>query len=128
MEHPENGLYVARVTDGGIHALHADEDAVCDAQTVKIFEDRDRIRADQEQDEADKHRAAEEYARFTTRQAAKRKRRFLYMAKDVLGWLGAAALVYFTYRWGLLVAVGSIVGCMVAACGRIYNYITIKER
>ena len=128
MERPENGLYMARVTDDGIHTLHADEDAVCDAQTVKIFNDRDQSRADQEQAEADKHREAEEFARFTTRQAAKRKRRFWYMTKDVLGWLGAAALVYFTYRWGLLVAVGSIVGCVVAACSRIYNYITMKER
>lgn len=128
MEHPENGLYVARVTDGEVHALHADEDAVCDAQTVKMFKDRDQSRADKEQDEAAKQREAEEYFRSTTRQAAKRKRRLLYMTKDVLGWLGAAVLVYFTYRCGLLVAVGSIVGCVVAACSRIINYITIKER
>lgn len=128
MEHPENGLYVARVTDSEVRTLHADEDSICDAQTVKMFNDRNQSRADQEQAEADKHREAEEFARFTTRQAAKRKRRFWYMTKDVLGWLGAAALVYFTYRWGLLVAVGSIVGCVVAACSRIYNYITIKER
>ena len=128
METPENGLYVACVTEGNVRTMHADEESVCDFQTDRIFKDRDRLRADQEQAEADKHREAEEYARFTNRQAAKRKRRFWYMAKDVLGWLGAAVLVYFTYRWGLLVAVGSIVGCMVAACGRIYNYITTKER
>ena len=128
MEQPENGLYVARVTDDEVRMLHANEDSVCDFQTDKIFKDRDRLRADQEQDEATKQREAEEYARTSIRQAAKRKRRFWYMAKDVLGLVGAAVLVYCTYRWGLLVAVGSISGCLVAACSRICNYITMKER
>ena len=128
MEHPENGLYMARINDEESRTMFADEDALCDEQTRKMFKNRDQSRADQEQDEAAKQREAEEYARTSIRQAAKRKRRFLYMAKDVLGLVGAAVLVYSTYRWGLLVAVGSISGCLVAACSRICNYITMKER
>ena len=119
MGYPENGLYMAHVTDDDVRTFYADEDAVCDAQTDRIFKDRKR-------DAADQMRAAEEQTRNAMRQAAKRKRRFWYVVKDVLGLVGAASMVYCTYRWGLLVAVGSIVGCMVALCFRIINYITMK--
>lgn len=128
MKHPENGLYMAHVTDDEVRTFHADEDAIYDAQTSKLFEKREQQRADQNQAEADKQRKAEEYARTATMQEARRKRRFWYMVKDVLGWLGAAILVYAAYRWGLLVVVGSIVGCVVAAWCRFYNFIVVKER
>lgn len=127
MGYPENGLYMARVTDDNVRTFYADEDTVCDAQTVKMFNDRDQSRADQEQAEADKHRQAEEFARFTTRQAAKRKRRFLYMIKDVLMLIGTATLVYLTNRFGLYVAIAAVTGCAVAAVCRITNYFQ-KER
>lgn len=126
MEHPENGLYVAKVTDSEVRTLHADEDAVCDAQTHKLFQTRDMNRASQEQDVADKQRELAELKRLDDRQVAKRRRRFWYMIKDALGLISAALLVYCTYHWGLLVAVGSIAGCVVAACCRVMNYFAMK--
>lgn len=50
MDKPENGLYMARVTDEGATMMHADEDAMFDHETSKIFRDRDKNRNDQVKD------------------------------------------------------------------------------
>ena len=120
MGYPENGLYMARVTDDDVRTFYADEDTVCDAQTDKIFKNRDQNRADREQIASDDQRR-------TDRQKAKHKRRFLYMIKDVLMLIGTATLVYLTNRFGLYVAIAAVTGCAVAAVCRITNYFQ-KER
>ena len=122
MERPENGLYMAHVTDDEVRTFHADEEAVYDAQTSRLFEKREQQRADQKQAEAEKLRRAEACTRAAAMEEARRKRRFWNMVKAVSGWLGAAALVYLTYRWGLLAAVGSMAGCAAAACCRICDF------
>ena len=127
MSNPENGLYMAMVTDESVTRMYADEDSVCDAQTDKIFKNREQARADQERDAADKMREADEIIRNVSRQTAKRKRRLWYMIKDVLNLLGTAVLVYLTNWLGLYVAIAAITGCTVAAVCRITKYFE-KER
>lgn len=116
MTQPENGLYMARVTDDTVKTMHADEDAVCDMQTDKLFKNRDQNLVDQEQDATDALRKA-------TRQAAKKKRQMLYLVKDCLGLCGTALLVMLTYRFGLYVAIAGVTGCTVAAVCRVMNYL-----
>lgn len=128
MNQPENGLYVARVADGWAHTFHADENSLADAQTKKIFTDRDKARADQERDAADEQRNAENQLRRSDRQAAAKSRRRWCVVKECAGLMGTAVLVYCTYRWGLLVAIGAIVGCIVAAVCRAANYIENERR
>lgn len=123
MEKPENGVYVAKVTDDTVKTFHADENAVSDAQTTRIFTARDEARASQEKARADKLRVEEEHRRRTDRETLKKKRQRWFMVKDCATLLGTAALIYCTYRFGQLVAIGSIVGCIVAAGCRITNYI-----
>lgn len=122
MNKPENGLYMAKVTDNDTTVLHADEDAVCDAQTSKLFQSRDQNRADDEQNSADKKREADELACKAARQSAKRKRRLWYMVKEVIGLFAAAALVCLTYCYGLYVAIAAVTGCVVAAVCRVTGY------
>ena len=128
MKKPENGVYVAKVTDDTVKTFHADENAVADAQTEKIFTERDRNRANQEQDAADKLRDAEKQQRKSGQEAAKRSRRRWHTAKDCISLTGTAVLVYCTYRFGQLVAIGAIVGCLVAAACRITNHIENERR
>lgn len=120
MNNPQKGIYMAKVTDDGITAMHADEEAVFDAQTEKMFSSRNL------EHEA-MLREAEEKARNAARQAAKRKRRIWYTVKDVVSFVGTACLVYLTYRFGLYVAIAAIAGCLVAAGCRITNYLE-KEK
>lgn len=115
MEKPENGLYVARITDDGAKAMHADENAVCDAQTDRMFKDRDKEREIQ-------HREVKEAQERASKSAAKRKRKILYLAKDVLSLCGTAFLVMLTYRFGQMVAIAAVTGCIVAALCRVANY------
>lgn len=123
MNKPNNGVYVAKVTDNEVQTFHADENTVADAQTEKIFTERNKNRANQEQDAADKLRDAENQLRKSGQEAAKRSRRRWYAAKDCISLTGTAVLVYCTYRFGQLVAIGAIVGCLVAAACRITNHI-----
>ena len=123
MNKPNNGVYVAKVTDNEVQTFHADENTVADAQTEKIFTERNKNRANQEQDAADKLRDAENQLRKSDRQAAAKSRRRWYTAKDCAGLIGTAVLVYCTYRFGQLVAIGAVVGCLVAAACRITNHI-----
>ena len=116
MEKPATGFYAARVTDGGTTVMHADEDAVCDHQTAKIFKDRDKCREGEE-------KLSVEESQKAARAAAKRKRQLWYMIKDVAGLIGTAALVLATYRFGLYVAIAAITGCVVAAGCRVTGYI-----
>lgn len=116
MTKPENGLYVARVTDDAVHTMHADEDAVCDHQTSKLFEDRDKLLEGQAKESVEAMERA-------TRQAAKKKRHLLYLVKDCLGLCGTALLVMLTYRYGLYVAIAAVTGCTVAAVCRVMNYL-----
>lgn len=127
MGKPENGVYMAKVTDDTVHTFHADENAVSDAQTARIFTARDEARADLEKAARDAQRAVEEHRRKIDREALKKKRRRWFMLKDCASLLFTAVLIYSTYRFGQLVAIGSIVGCMVAAGCRITNYIE-KEK
>lgn len=128
MKKPENGVYVAKVSDDGVETFHADENAVADAQTEKIFTERDRNRANQEQDAADKLRDAEKQQRKSGQEAAKRSRRRWYTVKDCMSLIVTALLVYCTYRFGQLVAIGAIVGCLVAAFCRVSNHIESERR
>ena len=128
MKKPDNGLYVAKVSDEGVETFHADENAVADAQTEKLFSNRDKSREDKKRDAADKLRTAEMQQRKSGQEAAKRSRRRWYMAKDCLGLIGTAVLVYCTYRWGQMVAIGAIVGCLVAAACRVTNHIEMERR
>ena len=59
MKKPENGVYVAKVTDDTVKTFHADENAVADAQTEKMFTNRDKAREDQKRDAAAKLRSKE---------------------------------------------------------------------
>lgn len=127
MERPENGVYMAKVTDDTVQTFHADENAVSDAQTARIFTARDEARAGLEKAAREKARADEENRRKVDREAHKKKRRRWFMLKDCTSLLFTAALIYCTYRFGQLVAIGSIVGCIVAAGCRITNYIE-KEK
>ena len=126
MGKPENGVYVAKVTDEAVHTFHADENALSDAQTAKMFTARDKERADTEKAAMDalrdKERAEAEHRRKVDREALKKKRQRWYMIKDCFTLLGTAALVYCTYRFGQMVAIGSIVGCIVAAVSRVTHY------
>lgn len=128
MKKPENGVYVAKVTDDTVKTFHADENAVADAQTEKMFTNRDKAREDQKRDAEDKLRTAEMQQRKSGQEAAKRSRRRWYTAKDCAGLIGTALLVYCTYRFGQLVAIGAIVGCLVAAACRITNHIENERR
>lgn len=116
MTKPENGLYMAEVTDEGAKMMHADENAVCDAQIGKMFKKKDESRAVEET-------AASQDQRKLTRQAAMKKRHLLCMVKDVSGLLSAAALVYLTHEFGLYVAIAAITGCIVAAACRFIGYV-----
>lgn len=128
MKKPENGVYVAKVTDDTVQTFHADENAVADAQTEKMFTNRDKAREDQKRDAEDKLRTAEMQQRKSGQEAAKRSRRRWYTAKDCASLIGTALLVYCTYRFGQLVAIGAIVGCLVAALCRVSNYIETERR
>lgn len=128
MKKPDNGVYVAKVTDDTVQTFHADENAVADAQTEKMFTNRDKAREDQKRDAADKLRTAEMQQRKSGQEAAKRSRRRWYTAKDCASLIGTALLVYCTYRFGQLVAIGAIVGCLVAALCRVSNYIETERR
>ena len=119
MGKPENGFYAAKVTDEGVTTIHADEDAVCDHQTAKIFKDRDKCRGDEA-------KLSVEESQKAARAAAKKKRKLWYMIKDVAGLIGTAALVFATYRFGLYVAIAAITGCVVAAGCRVGNWIESK--
>lgn len=116
MMKPENGLYMAEVTDEGTRMMHADENAVCDAQIGKMFQKKDESRQSMET-------TASEDQRKAAKQAAVRKRRLWCMVKDVSGLIGAAALVYLTYEFGLYVAIAAITGCIVAASCRVVGYV-----
>lgn len=111
----EKGLYMASITEKGAKTMHASEDAVCDAQIGKMFQQQGKERKTQEKTASDDLRKAE-------RQAAMKKRRRCCMIKDVAGMLVAAALVYMTYTFGLSVAIAGITGCIVAAGCRIVGY------
>jgi hypothetical protein len=116
MDKPENGLYVARITDDGAKAMHADENAVCDAQTDRMFKDRDKERETL-------HKEVKEAQERANKAAAKRKRKLLYLAKDCLSLGGTAFLVMLTYRFGQMVAIAAVTGCIVAAMCRVMNYL-----
>ena len=116
MNQPENGLYMARVTDDTVKTMHADEDAVCDMQTDKLFKNRDKCREGQQKESVEATERA-------NRQAAKKKRQLLYLVKDCLGLCGTALLVMLTYRFGLYVAIAGVTGCTVAAVCRVMNYL-----
>ena len=116
MGKPENGFYAAKVTDEGVTTIHADEDAVCDHQTAKMFQDRDKCRGDEA-------KLSVEESQKAARAAAKKKRQTWYMVKDVFSLIGTAALVFATYRFGLYVAIAAITGCVVAAGCRVTGYI-----
>ena len=128
MKKPENGVYVAKVTDDTVETFHADENAVADAQTEKMFTNRDKAREDQKRDAADKLRTAEIQQRKSGQEAAKRSRLRWYAVKDCISLIGTAVLVYCTYRFGQLVAIGAIVGCLVAAVCRVSNHIENERR
>ena len=128
MKKPDNGVYVAKVTDDTVKTFHADENAVADAQTEKMFTNRDKAREDQKRHAEDKLRTAELQQRKSGQEAAKRSRRRWYTAKDCASLIGTALLVYCTYRFGQLVAIGVIVGCLVAAVCRITNHIENERR
>ena len=128
MKKPENGVYVAKVSDDGVETFHADENAVADAQTEKMFTNRDKAWEDQKRDAAAKLRTEEMQQRKSGQEAAKRSRRRWYTAKDCISLTGTAVLVYCTYRFGQLVAIGAIVGCLVAAVCRITNHIENERR
>ena len=112
----ENGLYVGRVTDSTVKMLHADEDAVCDMQTDKLFRERDKSR------EGQAKQSLEEHDRIQ-KAAAKRRRQMWYLVKDCLCLCGTAVLVALTYRYGLYVAIAGVTGCSVAAVCRVMNYL-----
>lgn len=114
MDKPENGLYVARITDDGVKTMHADDNAVCDAQTDRMFKDRDKEREIQAKD-------VKEAQERASKAAAKRKRKILYLAKDCLSLCGTAFLVMLTYRFGQMVAIAAVTGCIVAAMCRVMN-------
>ena len=116
MNKPENGLYMAHVTDESVRMMHADEDAVCDAQTDKLFKNRDKDREDQQKGVAE----AQERA---SKAAVKKKRRLQYLVKDVLGLCGTAVLVTLTYNFGLYVAIAAVTGCIVAAVCQVMNFV-----
>jgi hypothetical protein len=116
MDKPENGLYVAMITDDGAKAMHADENAVCDAQTDRMFKDRDKERETL-------HKEAKEAQERANKAASKRKRKILYLAKDCLSLCGTAFLVMLTYRFGQMVAIAAVTGCIVAAMCRVMNYL-----
>lgn len=116
MDKPENGLYVARITDDGVKTMHADDNAVCDAQTDRMFKDRDKDRQAQAKDALE----AQERA---SKAAAKRKRKQWYLVKDCLSLCGTAFLVMLTYRYGQMVAIAAITGCTVAAVCRVMSYL-----
>lgn len=116
MMKPENGLYMAEVTDEGAKMMHASEDAVCDAQIGKMFQKQGKERKCQEKTASDEQRKAE-------RIMAIKKRRMGCMVKDVAGLLSAAVLVYLTYVFGLYVAIAAITGCIVAASCRFVGYV-----
>lgn len=116
----EKGLYLAHVSDDGVHTAHVEEDAVYDAQTSKMFRDRNQATAKKQRVEVKARRNAE-------RCAAQRAQRFWTMIKECVWLTATIALVYCTYRWGLYVAISAIVGCSVALCCRIIHHITVKE-
>lgn len=116
MTNAEKGLYMAKVTDEGTKMMHADEDAVCDAQIGKLFKKQNENR------ETEKQNATEDQQK-ANRLAVMKKRRLMCAVKEVSGLLGAAALVYLTYRFGLYVAIAAITGCIVAAVCRVMGYV-----
>ena len=113
---PENGLYMASVSEDGAKTMHASEEAVCDAQLGKMFRQQDKDRKDARQVAAVDQRKAD-------RQAAMQKRRLCCMAKDVAGLLMAAGLVVLTYAYGLNVVIAAVTGCAVAAVSRVIGYL-----
>ena len=128
MKKPENGVYVAKVTDDTVKTFHADENAMADAQTEKMFSNRDKAWEDQKRDAAAKLRTEEMQQRKSSQEDAKRSRRRWYTVKDCMSLIVTALLVYCTYRFGQLVAIGAIVGCLVAAVCRVSNHIESERR
>ena len=113
---PENGLYMANITDEGAKTMHAPEEAVCDAQIGKMFQQQDKERKDAKQ-------VAEVDQRKADRQAAMQKRRRYCMMKDVAGLLIAAGLVCLTHMYGLNIVIAAVTGCIVAAVSRVIGYV-----
>lgn len=113
---PENGLYMANVSDEGTKTMRATEDAVCDAQIGKMFKQQDKDRKGAKQ-------AATEDQRKADRQAAMQKRRRQCMVKDVAGLLIAAVLVCLTYAYGLYIVIAAVTACIVAAVSRVIGYV-----
>ena len=65
----EKGLYMARVSDDTVFTVHADETVIYDAQTRKLFADRDKAKAEQLRTGAKEQRTAD-------REAQKKARKF----------------------------------------------------
>ena len=139
MNKPEEGLYVARVTEDGERRMHADENAVCDNQMRQLFEDRAKAREDAQEDarkqrQEDAQRQAEADAardhatKLAALQAQKRKRCHNCMIKDVAGLIIAAGMAVATHCYGMYVLVAVVTGCCVAAVCRVAWYVAARNK
>ena len=133
MNKPEDGLYVARVAEGDVKMMHADEDTVCDAQTQQVFSDRDKAREEAETQKMKdnirltKLAAKADYERREADKLAKRrKRQTCAMIKDAAGMLVAGAMVLATYHWGLLAAVACTTACVMGSACRVISYVASR--
>ena len=134
MNKTEDGLYVARVAEGDVKMMHADEDTVCDAETQQMFAERN-VATEKAAANAEKKKLedtqrlaklaakAEKEKREAEMLIRRQKRRRNYMVKDAVGLLIAGAMVLATYRWGLLVAVACTTACAMGAACRVVSYV-----
>lgn len=116
----EKGLYLAHVTDDTVFTVHADESVIYDAQTRKLFADRNKRKAAIA-------KAAVKEQRKADQQAIRKARKFRTMAKECLWLTATAALVGCTYYWGVYAAIAAVTGCVVAISCRMIHFITTEK-
>ena len=105
----ENGIYAARVTNGGVKTICVDEDTVFYAQTSRMFRSRDKARMEDQRQE--------ELARLEQeRRDARKRRRFRRMISGCAGWACAGVLVLAGWILGTPAVIAAEILCFGAVC------------